>query len=83
MGLNQAGIAQKFSVPEPGGGKQDRLLATVEILRRICFKGYIHLKIIPGAERDQVLQKLATGYPLIWKRLTACGWNNWHIVKSF
>lgn len=40
-----------------GGGPrtQDRLIATAEILRRrYNFQGYIHLKIMPGAERDQV-----------------------------
>jgi predicted DNA-binding helix-hairpin-helix protein len=40
-----------------GGGPrvQDRLIATAEILRRRhAFRGYIHLKIMPGAERDQV-----------------------------
>ena len=34
---------------------QDRLLATADILRnKIGFRGYIHLKIMPGAERAQV-----------------------------
>jgi predicted DNA-binding helix-hairpin-helix protein len=40
-----------------GGGvrTQDRLIATAEILRRkYNYKGYLHLKIMPGAERDQV-----------------------------
>jgi len=40
-----------------GGGMrtQDRLLATAEILRRKHgYTGYLHLKIMPGAERDQV-----------------------------
>ena len=35
---------------------QDRLIATAELLRhRYGFRGYIHLKIMPGAEREQVL----------------------------
>jgi len=41
-----------------GGGPrvQDRLIATAELLRhRYGFRGYIHLKIMPGAEREQVL----------------------------
>ncbi len=41
-----------------GGGArvQDRLIATADILRRrYDFRDYIHLKIMPGAERDQVL----------------------------
>jgi predicted DNA-binding helix-hairpin-helix protein len=40
-----------------GGGvrTQDKLLATAELLRgKYGFKGYIHLKIMPGAERAQV-----------------------------
>jgi predicted DNA-binding helix-hairpin-helix protein len=40
-----------------GGGPntEDRLIATAEILRhRYEFRGYIHLKIMPGAERDQI-----------------------------
>lgn len=41
-----------------GGGPrtQDRLIATAELLRRrYSFRGYIHLKIMPGAERDQIV----------------------------
>jgi predicted DNA-binding helix-hairpin-helix protein len=44
-----------------GGGirTQDRLLDTIEILRRKHeFKGYVHLKLMPGAERDQVLRAM-------------------------
>jgi len=40
-----------------GGGirTQDKLLDTAEILRhKLGFRGYIHLKIMPGAERAQV-----------------------------
>lgn len=42
-----------------GGGvkTQDRLLDCADILRsRYHYKGYVHLKIMPGADRDQVLQ---------------------------
>ncbi len=44
-----------------GGGQrtQDRLLATAEILRRReGYRGYLHLKIMPGADRDQVLRAM-------------------------
>jgi predicted DNA-binding helix-hairpin-helix protein len=43
-----------------GGGvrTQDRLIATAEILRRRGYRGYLHLKIMPGAERDQVRQAM-------------------------
>lgn len=40
-----------------GGGvrTQDRLIETAEILRlKLGFRGYMHLKIMPGAERAQV-----------------------------
>ena len=44
-----------------GGGvrTQDRLLDTAEILRhKLHFRGYLHLKIMPGAEKDQVLRAM-------------------------
>ncbi len=44
-----------------GGGikTQDRLIDTAEILRyQMGFRGYLHLKIMPGAERDQVRRSM-------------------------
>jgi predicted DNA-binding helix-hairpin-helix protein len=44
-----------------GGGirTQDQLIATAEILRnKLGFRGYIHLKIMPGAEKAQVEQAM-------------------------
>ncbi len=43
-----------------GGGvrTQDQLLDTADILRRMGYTGYLHLKIMPGAERDQVLRAM-------------------------
>jgi len=44
-----------------GGGTrtQDKILDTAEILRKkLGYKGYIHLKIMPGAEKDQVLRAM-------------------------
>jgi predicted DNA-binding helix-hairpin-helix protein len=44
-----------------GGGvrTQDRLIDTVDILRRKHqFQGYVHLKLMPGVERDQVLRSM-------------------------
>jgi predicted DNA-binding helix-hairpin-helix protein len=60
MQLYQKGIAEGvfLSSGVAGGGPrtQDRLIATAELLRRrYGFRGYIHLKIMPGAERDQIL----------------------------
>ncbi len=57
--LTQKGIAEGIFLSSGmiGGGihTQDRLIETAEILRRkFSFLGYIHLKIMPGAERSQV-----------------------------
>ncbi len=44
-----------------GGGAraQDKMLDTVDIIRRrYGYRGYVHLKIMPGAERDQVLRAM-------------------------
>jgi predicted DNA-binding helix-hairpin-helix protein len=44
-----------------GGGlcTQDRLLDVADILRnRLGYAGYLHLKVMPGVERDQVLQAM-------------------------
>jgi predicted DNA-binding helix-hairpin-helix protein len=60
MGLCHKGIAEGvfLSSGVVGGGPrvQDRIIATAELLRRHYeFSGYIHLKIMPGAEREQIL----------------------------
>ncbi len=56
--IHRSGLAQGLFLSSAlaGGGPntQDRLIATAEILRRHQFRGYIHLKIMPGAEREQV-----------------------------
>jgi predicted DNA-binding helix-hairpin-helix protein len=44
-----------------GGGirTQDRLIDTAELLRqRQDYRGYLHLKIMPGSDRDQVLRAM-------------------------
>lgn len=44
-----------------GGGvrTQDRLIDTADILRKkYDYRGYLHLKIMPGAEKDQVLRAM-------------------------
>jgi predicted DNA-binding helix-hairpin-helix protein len=62
--LHRGGVAQGIflssAVAGSGPSTQDRLLATAEILRRrYGFRGYMHLKIMPGAERDQVAAAMA------------------------
>ncbi|MGE5248576.1 MAG: hypothetical protein ACM3QS_00040, partial [Bacteroidota bacterium] len=57
--LSRAGAAQGIFLSSgiAGGGvsTQDRLLDTADILRhKIGFRGYLHLKIMPGAEKAQV-----------------------------
>jgi predicted DNA-binding helix-hairpin-helix protein len=63
VNLTQAGLIQGvfLSSGVAGGGSatQDRLLKTAEILRKIkSYQGYIHLKIMPGADYCQVLQSM-------------------------
>jgi len=42
-----------------GANTQNRLLETAEILRKkLHYRGYLHLKIMPGAERGQVLRAM-------------------------
>jgi predicted DNA-binding helix-hairpin-helix protein len=59
MNLHQVGAAEGIFLSSgvAGGGvcTQDGLLDTADILRhKLGFKGYIHLKIMPGAEKAQV-----------------------------
>ena len=61
--LNQSGMAEGvfLSSGVAGGGirTQDKLLDTAEILRKkYQYRGYLHLKIIPGAEKDQVYRAM-------------------------
>ncbi|MCL5997553.1 MAG: radical SAM protein [Chloroflexi bacterium] len=59
MQLHHANIVEGFFLSSgiAGGGirTQDQLIDTAEILRRkMGYRGYLHLKIMPGAERAQV-----------------------------
>jgi predicted DNA-binding helix-hairpin-helix protein len=61
--LTQAGVAKGLFLSSglAGGGicTQDRLIATAEILRhKYHYREYIHLKIMPGAEKDQVFRAM-------------------------
>lgn len=63
IGLQRSGVAQGLFLSSgiAGGGArtQDRLLDTAEILRRrLRYRGYLHLKLMPGVERDQVLRAM-------------------------
>jgi predicted DNA-binding helix-hairpin-helix protein len=59
MRLHRKGIAEGIFLSSgvAGGGPrtQERLIATAKLLRRrYGFRGYVHLKVMPGAEREQV-----------------------------
>ena len=59
MALHRAGLAQGIFLSSGIVGKgirtQDQLIASAEILRyKLGYQGYLHLKIMPGAERAQV-----------------------------
>lgn len=59
MALHRAGAADGLFISSgiANGGitTQDKLIATAEILRqKYQYEGYLHLKIMPGAERAQV-----------------------------
>ena len=59
MKLNHAqaaeGIFLSSGIAAGGANTQNKILDTAEILRkRLGFRGYMHLKIMPGAERGQV-----------------------------
>ncbi|MBN1953656.1 MAG: radical SAM protein [Anaerolineae bacterium] len=49
-----AGIFLSSAIAGGATRVQERLIDTAQILRRSGFGGYIHLKIMPGAERDQI-----------------------------
>jgi predicted DNA-binding helix-hairpin-helix protein len=49
------GIFLSSGIAAGGANTQNKILDTAEILRkRLGFKGYLHLKIMPGAEKGQV-----------------------------
>lgn len=64
--LTQAGIAKGLFLSSglAGGGvrTQDKLIATAEILRhKYHYREYIHLKIMPGAQKDQIFRAMQLG----------------------
>jgi len=63
VNLTNAGIIRGvfLSSGVAGGGirTQDRLIETAEILRKkMMYRGYLHLKIMPGAEYNQVIASM-------------------------
>jgi predicted DNA-binding helix-hairpin-helix protein len=63
MDMRRAGLVEGLFLSSGiiGGGAraQDKLIDTVDILRsKHHFGGYVHLKIMPGAEEDQVVRAM-------------------------
>lgn len=63
MTLYRAGIVEGLFLSSGiiGGGvkTQDKLIETADILRhKYQFRGYLHLKIMPGAEKEQVFRSM-------------------------
>ncbi len=63
INLTNAGLIQGVFLSSGifGSGihTQDRLIAAAEVLRKkMDYRGYLHLKIMPGAEYDQVLASM-------------------------
>lgn len=61
--LNRSGVAQGLflssGILKGGASTQDKLIDSIEILRRNHeYRGYVHLKIMPGADRDQVYRSM-------------------------
>jgi predicted DNA-binding helix-hairpin-helix protein len=63
MQIHKKGDAQGLFLSSgvAGGGvkTQDRLIETMDIVRnKYGFRGYLHLKLMPGTQREQVLQAM-------------------------
>ena len=61
MKLHQSSMAEGIflssGIAAGGANTQNKILDTAEILRKkLGFRGYLHLKIMPGAEKGQVLR---------------------------
>jgi predicted DNA-binding helix-hairpin-helix protein len=53
------GLFLSSGIIKGGVTTQDKLIETADILRnKLRFPGYVHLKIMPGAESDQVLRSM-------------------------
>jgi predicted DNA-binding helix-hairpin-helix protein len=63
MALHRAGVVKGMFLSSGVAGSslrtQDQLITTADILRsKFHYSGYLHLKLMPGAERDQVAQAM-------------------------
>jgi len=63
MDMYRAGMVEGLflssGIIRGGVTTQDKIIDTAEILRnKLGFRGYVHLKIMPGSERDQVRRSM-------------------------
>jgi predicted DNA-binding helix-hairpin-helix protein len=63
MDMYRAGLVEGLflssGIIRGGVVTQDKLIATADILRnKLGFRGYVHLKVMPGAEREQVKRSM-------------------------
>ncbi len=75
MKLHQAKAAEGLfissGIAAGGANTQNRLLDTAEILRkRMGYRGYLHLKIMPGTERGQVERAVSGAEAILSARRT-------------
>lgn len=53
------GIFLTSGIIKGGAATQDKIIDTIEIIRRkYQYRGYVHLKIMPGAESDQIVRAM-------------------------
>ena len=53
------GLFLSSGIAGGGVGTQDKLIDTIDVLRKqLNYRGYVHLKIMPGTERDQVYRAM-------------------------
>src|SRR6185436_17623449 len=53
------GIFLSSGIINGGVTTQDKIIDTIEIIRKkYQYRGYVHLKIMPGAEPDQLLRAM-------------------------
>lgn len=53
------GIFLSSGIIKGGVTTQDKIIDTIEIIRRkYGYRGYVHLKIMPGAESDQIIRAM-------------------------
>jgi predicted DNA-binding helix-hairpin-helix protein len=63
MDMHRAGLVQGMflssGIIKGGITTQDKIIATAELLRqKYNYRGYLHLKIMPGSEKEQVLRTM-------------------------